>query len=264
MSPLLDVSGLSKRFGGVRAVDGVDFHADAGEIVGVIGPNGAGKTTLFNIVTGFYGPDEGQMRFDGHNLVGLKPNQITRLGIARTFQAVRLFPNMTVLENAMVGQHPRTRAGITGAVLHLRGTRKEEERIRQKALEALKFFGRRLTGSRLEQMAAELAYADRRRLEIARAMATEPKMLLLDEPAAGMNPAEKDDLIELIPRLRDERGYAIVLIEHDMPVIKGVCDRVVALDFGSKIAEGTYAEVSSNKRVIEAYLGAKAEEEQVG
>jgi branched-chain amino acid transport system ATP-binding protein len=266
MSPLLEVRGLSKRFGGVRAVDEVDFLADQGEIVGVIGPNGAGKTTLFNIVTGFYEPDVGEMRFDGHNLVGLKPNQITKLGIARTFQAVRLFPNMTVLENAMVGQHARTRSGIAGAVFRLPGTVKEEERIRQRARAVLGFFGRRLTGPRLDQMASALAYADRRRLEIARAMATEPKMLLLDEPAAGMNPAEKEGLIDLIGRLRDEKGYAVVLIEHDMPVVRGVSDRVVALDYGSKIAEGTYDEVASNPRVIEAYLGKQSrdEEEQAG
>jgi branched-chain amino acid transport system ATP-binding protein len=260
---LIEVRELSKRFGGVRAVDQVDFHADQGEIVGVIGPNGAGKTTLFNIVTGFYEPDEGAIVFDGHNLVGLKPNQITRLGVARTFQAVRLFPNMTVLENAMVGQHARTRSGITGAVLRLPGTRQEERRIEEKARDALRFFGRRLTGGREDQMAGSLAYADRRRLEIARAMATEPKMLLLDEPAAGMNPAEKEGLVELIGRLREEKGYAIVVIEHDMPVIRGVCDRVVALDFGSKIAEGTYDEVARNRQVIEAYLG-KAAEEQAG
>ena len=255
MSPLLEVSELSKRFGGVRAVDGVDFHAEQGEIVGVIGPNGAGKTTLFNVVTGFYPADEGVMRFDGHRLNGLKPNQITKLGIARTFQAVRLFPAMTVMENAMVGQHARTRSGILGAVLALGPTRREEEHIQARAREMLAFFGDRLVGSREDQLASELAYADRRRLEIARAMATEPKLLLLDEPAAGMNPQEKKDLIGLIGRLRDERGYSIVLIEHDMAVVKGISERVVALDYGRKIAEGTYEEVSSNERVIEAYLG---------
>ena len=255
MSPLLEVTGLSKRFGGVRAVDGVDFQADQGEIVGVIGPNGAGKTTLFNVVTGFYPSDEGTMRFDGHSLNGLKPNQITRLGIARTFQAVRLFPAMTVLENAMVGQHARTRSGVLGAVLSLGPTRREEEHIQAQAREMLAFFGDRLVGFREDQLASELAYADRRRLEIARAMATEPKLLLLDEPAAGMNPQEKKDLIGLIARLRDERGYSIVLIEHDMAVVSGISERVVALDYGRKIAEGTYEEVSSNERVIEAYLG---------
>ncbi|HYH28404.1 MAG TPA: ABC transporter ATP-binding protein [Actinomycetota bacterium] len=255
MTRILEVSGLSRRFGGVRAVDGVDLHVDEREIVGVIGPNGAGKTTLFNVVTGFYDADEGEMRFDGHRLNGLKPNAITKLGIARTFQSVRLFPNMTVLENAMVGQHPRTKSGIVGAIFGLPGTRDEEDRIRDKARDMLGFFGESLTGFREDQLAAELAYADRRRLEIARAMATEPKMLLLDEPAAGMNPTEKKDLIKLIGRLRDERGYAVVLIEHDMAVVKGISDRVVALDYGRKIADGPYEEVSKNQRVIEAYLG---------
>ena len=261
MSHLLELEGVSKRFGGVRAVDDVDLHADLGEILGVIGPNGAGKTTLFNIVTGFYRPDGGKIRFDGHNLVGFKPNQVARIGISRTFQAVRLFANMTVIENAMVGQHTRTKAGVFGAILNTKRTVREELRIAENAQRALAFFGDRLT-PRLNALASELAYADRRRLEIARAMATEPKMLLLDEPAAGMNPAEKDGLIELIGRLRDEMGYAIVLIEHDMPVIKGVCDRVIALDYGSKIAEGTYDEVAANQQVIEAYLGKSASEAQ--
>jgi ABC-type branched-subunit amino acid transport system ATPase component len=255
VSPLLEIGNLSKSFGGVRAVDEVDFHADDAEIVGVIGPNGAGKTTLFNVVTGFYERDTGVMRFDGRSLVGLKPNQITKLGIARTFQTIRLFPNLTVLENAMVGQHCRTRAGVIGTILQLPTTRHEEQRIVERAREVLAFFGDRLTGFREDQLAAELSYADRRRLEIARAMATEPKLLLLDEPVAGMTPVEKREMIELIGRLRKERGYTVILIEHDMPTVKGVSDRVVALDYGRKIAEGTYDEVSSNERVIEAYLG---------
>jgi ABC-type branched-subunit amino acid transport system ATPase component len=262
MSHLLDIKGVSIRFGGVQAVNKVDFHADPGAIVGVIGPNGAGKTTLFNIVTGFYSPDEGAMTFDGHNISGLKPNALTRLGMARTFQSVRLFNAMTVLENAMVGQHTRTKAGMLGALVRGPGTRKEEERIREKAREALAFFGDRLIG-REDALASDLAYADRRRLEIARAMATEPKLLLLDEPAAGMNPAEKEGLIAQIARLRSERNYAIVLIEHDMPVIKSVSDRVVALDHGEKIAEGTYEQVSTNQQVIEAYLGKAAQEAQL-
>jgi branched-chain amino acid transport system ATP-binding protein len=262
MSHLLDIKGVSIRFGGVQAVNKVDFHADPGAIVGVIGPNGAGKTTLFNIVTGFYSPDEGAMTFDGHNISGLKPNALTRLGMARTFQSVRLFNAMTVLENAMVGQHTRTKAGMLGALVRGPGTRKEEERIREKAREALAFFGDRLIG-REDALASDLAYADRRRLEIARAMATEPKLLLLDEPAAGMNPAEKEGLIAQIARLRSERNYAIVLIEHDMPVIKSVSDRVVALDHGERIAEGTYEQVSTNQQVIEAYLGKAAQEAQL-
>ncbi len=254
MTHLLELAGVSKRFGGVQAVSGVDFYADPGEIVGVIGPNGAGKTTLFNIVTGFYSPDEGTMVFDGNNISGLKPNALTRLGMARTFQSVRLFNAMTVLENAMVGQHTRTKAGLFGALSRGGTTLKEEEMITEKARAALAFFGDRLV-RREEQLASSMAYADRRRLEIARAMATEPKLLLLDEPAAGMNPAEKDQLIGQIGRLRDEKGYAIVLIEHDMPVIKSVSDRVVALDHGIKIAEGSYEEVAGNRQVIEAYLG---------
>jgi branched-chain amino acid transport system ATP-binding protein len=197
------------------------------------------------------------MRFNGQNIVGLKPNALTRMGMARTFQAVRLFNAMTVLENVMVGQHSRTKSGVWGALTRDGGVKREEERIRAKARESLAFFGGRLTG-REGALASDLAYADRRRLEIARAMATEPLLLLLDEPAAGMNPAEKEGLIAQIGRLRSERGYAIVLIEHDMPVIKGVSDRVVALDYGQKIAEGTYDQVASNSQVIEAYLGKAA------
>jgi branched-chain amino acid transport system ATP-binding protein len=256
---LLEVKGLSKRFGGLAAVDDVDFYADEREIVSVIGPNGAGKTTLFNIVTGFYENEQGTIDFDGHNIVGLKPNQITKRGISRTFQTVRLFPAMTVLENVMVGQHSRSRSGVLGTILRLPATVKEEERIEEKAREMLAFFGNVLL-SRAEELASGLAYADRRRLEIARAMATEPKLLLLDEPTAGMNAREKKEVIDLVSRLRRERGYTVVLIEHDMPVVKGVSDRVVALDFGRKIAEGTYDEVASNERVIEAYLGTEHEE----
>jgi branched-chain amino acid transport system ATP-binding protein len=257
--PLLEVRKLSKHFGGLAAVDEVDFHADEGEVVSVIGPNGAGKTTLFNIVTGFYTYEEGEVRFDGHNIAGLKPNQITRLGIARTFQTVRLFPAMTVLENAMVGQHSRSRSGVFGAVLRLRGTVAEEKQIEERAREALGFFGNNLL-SRADNLASGLAYADRRRLEVARAMATQPKLLLLDEPTAGMNAREKDEIIDLVSRLRDERAYTVVLIEHDMPVVRGVSDRVVALDFGRRIAEGTYDEVSRDERVIEAYLGKEHEQ----
>ncbi len=255
---LLEVRNVSKDFGGLRAIDHLDFHVEEGEIVSVIGPNGAGKTTLFNLITGLFQPDEGEIIFDGHNLVGLRPDQITKLGIARTFQTVRLFFNMSVLENAMVGQHCRTRSGVIDTILSLPRQRQEEERIRQKAIEALSFFGTRLVGFRLHQPAFVLSYANRRRLEIARAMATEAKLLLLDEPTAGMNPRETLELTELIGRLRDEKGFTIVVIEHDMRVVKGVSDRVVVLDYGRKIAEGTYDEVAHNERVLEAYLGRKA------
>jgi branched-chain amino acid transport system ATP-binding protein len=260
VSALLEVRGLVKRFGGLNAVDGVDLDVEAGEILSVIGPNGAGKTTLFNVVTGLYVADEGSIRFDGHNLVGLQPNQICALGIARTFQTVRLFPAMTVLENAMVGQHCRTRSGVLGAVLRLPGTRAEERRVLEQSRSALSFFGSRLAGYRENQPALVLSYANRRRLEIARAMATNAKLILLDEPTAGMNPRETQEMTQLIGKLRDERGFTIVVIEHDMRLVKGVSDRVVALDYGRKIADGTYDEVANDERVIEAYLGKRAAE----
>ncbi|MDQ3751690.1 MAG: ABC transporter ATP-binding protein [Actinomycetota bacterium] len=258
--PLLEIKALHKHFGGVAAVDGVDFHVDEGEIVSVIGPNGAGKTTLFNVVSGFNHPDSGEISFDGQRIDGLKPNQVTSVGIARTFQAVRLFPNMTVIENVMVGQHPRTRAGMLGAVLGLPGARREEKAITQKAREILGFFGDRFPQEIEDEYAGSLSYADRRRLEVARAMATDPKLLLLDEPTAGMNPAETEGLTKLVGRLRDDVGLTIVVIEHDMRLVKGVSDRVAALDYGKKIAEGTYSEVASDQHVIEAYLGTRQEE----
>jgi ABC-type branched-subunit amino acid transport system ATPase component len=255
---LLELDGVAKHFGGLYALSGLDLHVDEGEIVSVIGPNGAGKSTMFNVVTGLYRPDDGQVRFRGDSIVGLAPNRITKLGIARTFQTVHLFPNMTVLENAMVGQHCRARSGVLGAVLRPPGTRREEERIRIRAKDSLEFFGSRLAGYRQEQPAFVLSYANRRRLEMARAMATDPVLLLLDEPTAGMNPRETIELRDHIVRMRDERGYTVLVIEHDMRVVKGVSDRVIALDYGRKIAEGTYEEVATNPQVIEAYLGTKA------
>ncbi|MFN2488768.1 MAG: ABC transporter ATP-binding protein [Actinomycetota bacterium] len=258
---LLEVRSLHKHFGGVRAVDGVDFHVDEREIVSVIGPNGAGKTTLFNVVTGFNAPDSGQIRFDGQRIDGLKPNQVTAVGIARTFQTVRLFPNMTVLENVMVGQHARTRSGLTGAILRLPRTRKEEAAIRERARGTLSFFEERFGGSMEDEFASALSYADRRRLEIARAIVTDCQLLLLDEPTAGMNPAETEGLTRLIHRLREELGLTVIVIEHDMRLVKGVSDRVAALDYGKKIAEGTYDEVAGNEQVIEAYLGKRQQEQ---
>ncbi len=253
------VSGLVKSFGGLNAVDHMDLHVNTGEIVSVIGPNGAGKTTLFNLITGFYPADAGSIQFRGEELRGLPPHQITSRGIARTFQNVRLFPNMTILENVMVGQHSRSQAGVFGAILRTPGQRREEERVRRHAEEQLAFFGTRLVGYRLHQPAFVLSYANRRRLEIARAMATEATLLLLDEPAAGMNPRETAEITRLISRLRDERGFTILVIEHDMRLVKGVSDRVIAMDYGRKIAEGSYQEVTTDPSVIEAYLGRQKE-----
>jgi ABC-type branched-subunit amino acid transport system ATPase component len=259
---VLEIVGLLKHFGGVKAVDGVDLDVPEGKVLSVIGPNGAGKTTLFNIVTGFYDPDKGDILFGGQHIEGLKPNQITQAGISRTFQSVRLFGNMTVLENVMVGQHCRSKAGMAGPILGFKKTKQEEKEIREKSREILSFFGDRFPRRVQDELAMGLSYADRRRLEIARAMATEPRLLLLDEPTAGMNPSETEGLTRLIRRLCDERGLTVVVIEHDMRLVKGVSDRVAALDYGKKIAEGTYDEVSSNEQVIEAYLGKRHEEER--
>jgi branched-chain amino acid transport system ATP-binding protein len=255
---LLAISGVAKHFGGLYALSGLDLHVDEGEIVSVIGPNGAGKSTMFNVVTGLSPPDDGDVRFRNESIVGLAPNRITRLGIARTFQTVHLFPNMTVLENAMVGQHCRGRSGVVGSVIRTPGTRREEERIRVRATESMEFFGSRLAGYRQDQAAFSLSYANRRRLEMARALATEPALVLLDEPTAGMNPRETLELRDHIVRMRDQLGLTVLVIEHDMRVVKGVSDRVIALDYGRKIAEGSYEAVANDPQVIEAYLGTKA------
>jgi branched-chain amino acid transport system ATP-binding protein len=255
---LLDVQGVSKHFGGLYALSGLDVAVEQGEILSIIGPNGAGKSTVFNVITGLYAPDEGDVVFRGESIVGLTPNQITKLGIARTFQTVHLFPNMTVLENAMVGQHCRSRTTVFGAVFRTPSMRREERSIREQAQSALGFFGQRLAGYRQDQPAFSLSYANRRRLEMARALATEPSLLLLDEPTAGMNPRETLELRDHIVRMRDDLGLTILLIEHDMRVVKGVSDRVVACDYGQKIAEGSYEEVANDEQVIEAYLGTKA------
>jgi branched-chain amino acid transport system ATP-binding protein len=256
--PLLELNGLSMSFGGLVVIDKLDLVVNEREIVSVIGPNGAGKTTLFNLITGIYRPDAGEILLEGASLVGLRPHTITRRGVARTFQTLRLFLNMSVIENVMAAQYGRTKVDIVRAMLRTPGMRREERKIRAVAEEKLSFFGQRLMGYRWSMPAYSLSYANRRRLEIARAMATEPKILLLDEPAAGMNPVETHEITELIGKLRDEGGYTILLIEHDMHVVEGISDRVVALDHGVKIAEGTFEEVATAPRVVEAYLGTKA------
>jgi branched-chain amino acid transport system ATP-binding protein len=255
LEPVLDLRQLSKAFGGLRVIDELDLVVGKGEIVSVIGPNGAGKTTLFNVVTGIYPPEGGDILFEGRSIVGLSPHQITRRGIARTFQTLRLFLNMTVIENVMAAEYGHTRAGVIRSMLRTRGMRREEKAIRAYAGERLAFFGERLMGYRWDQPAFTLSYANRRRLEIARATATRPSLLLLDEPAAGMNPKETHEITELIGQLRDEGGYTILVIEHDMHVVEGISDRVVALDHGIKIAEGSFEAVATDPRVMEAYLG---------
>jgi ABC-type branched-subunit amino acid transport system ATPase component len=253
--PLLELSGVSMAFGGLQVISRLDFHVDENEIVSVIGPNGAGKTTLFNLITGVYEPNEGDIRFEGSSIVGLPPHKINQRGIARTFQNLRLFLNMTVKENVMAAAYGHTRAGAVRSILRTPGMRREERAIKALAEERLSFFGERLMGYRWNQPAYSLSYANRRRLEIARATATNPRLLLLDEPAAGMNPSETHEITELIAKLRDDGGYTILVIEHDMHVVEGISDRVIALDHGIKIAEGSFEQVATNEKVIEAYLG---------
>jgi branched-chain amino acid transport system ATP-binding protein len=257
---LLELRNVSLAFGGLSVVSGLDLEVEEREIVSVIGPNGAGKTTLFNVITGIYRPDDGDIVFDGRSIMGLQPHQITRRGVARTFQTLRLFLNMSVKENVMAAAYGHTRAGVFRSMLRTPGMRREEREIHRLAEERLAFFGARLMGYRWNQPAYSLSYANRRRLEIARATATNPRLLLLDEPAAGMNPVETHEITELIAKLRDDGGYTILVIEHDMHVVEGISDRVVALDHGVKIAEGSFDEVATDPRVVEAYLGVHATE----
>jgi len=257
---LLELRSVDKAFGGLSVVSELDVRIDEGEIVSIIGPNGAGKTTVFNLISGLYRPDAGDIVLDGRSLVGLPPHEITKRGIARTFQTLRLFLNMTVKENAMAVQYGRTKSTVLESVLRLPRARREEREMNQIAEEKLAFFGQRLMGYRWDQPAYSLSYANRRRLEIARAMATEPRIILLDEPAAGMNPVETHEMTELIGRLRDAGGYTILVIEHDMHVVEGISDRVIALDHGIKIAEGSFDAVATDPRVVEAYLGLRKAE----
>jgi ABC-type branched-subunit amino acid transport system ATPase component len=255
---LLEIKQVSLNFGGLAVVVDLDIDVNEGEIVSVIGPNGAGKTTLFNLITGIYRPAAGDILLEGKSLVGLQPHQISQRGVSRTFQTLRLFLNMSVIENVMAAEYGHTHAGVFRSMLRTPGMRREERAIREFASERLAFFGERLMGYRWDQPAYSLSYANRRRLEIARATATRPTLLLLDEPAAGMNPVETHEIAELIGRLRDQGGYTILVIEHDMHVVEGISDRVIALDHGVKIAEGTFDQVATDPRVVEAYLGTKA------
>jgi branched-chain amino acid transport system ATP-binding protein len=257
---LLETRAVTKRFGGLVAVNKMSFTQEEGKIFSIIGPNGAGKTTFFNSLTGIYRPEEGEIIFDGHRLVGKRPDQISSLAIARTFQNIRLFGSMTVIENILVGMHHRLTQSAFGTLFHTRSFQEEEHKAFERAKSMMAFVGLSGVG---DELAFNLPYGGQRRIEIARALASTPKLLLLDEPTAGMNPHETDDAIQLFRRVRDELGITILLIEHDMRVVMGISERITVMDYGEKIAEGTPAEIRSNPRVIEAYLGRGASVEQL-
>jgi branched-chain amino acid transport system ATP-binding protein len=256
---LLTAQNVTKVFGGLVAVEDVDFQIPERSIVSIIGPNGAGKTTFFNMLTGLYRPTYGRITFNGKNVTGRRPDLIMKDGVARTFQNIRLFGTMTALENVMVGQHARMRAGLFGSIFRMPWVRKEEKAVTEKARETLSYVG--IPERHHDEMSVSLSYGAQRRLEIARALGSDPKLLLLDEPTAGMNPQESADLTAFMHKLRDERGLTILLIEHDMSVVMGVSERITVLDHGQKIAEGSPEEVRANPRVVEAYLGAQGQKE---
>jgi branched-chain amino acid transport system ATP-binding protein len=254
---LLEVKGLNKSFGGLKAVQNVDISIAPRSISAIIGPNGAGKTTLFNLLTGIYKPDSGTVVFDGRPLVGLRPDQVNAAGVARTFQNIRLFPGMTVLENVMVGMHSRLKISLVDTLFRPSGFQHQEDQVRQKTSDLLKFVG--LSGKG-DEVSRNLPYGDQRRIEIARALASDPKLILFDEPTAGMNPNESVEAMDLFRRVRDELGITVVLIEHDMRVVMGISEHISVLDYGEKIAEGTPDDIRANSRVVEAYLGRRAAE----